>query len=361
MSNHGYNTPSKGTTDWNVPLNENFKQLETDVEIRDADGNKGQYEPKDGALFRATDTGDVYLGDGSNWVKHNPPSSTSSTSGGDANVIVAQQGEVQNAIDQATTSKDFSNGRYQKVRLESGKIYRPSSTWNVKRGVVLDFNGARVEPGSDTDIIHLHPETGLIRPYIDCRGTGYTSTVITLDGSFDGQYSGPNRSWIENMRVINAPGKGVGLLMHDSNGSNVSDVEVSGLIQGFDRAIDMRATGGSSAFVNANHFDVKLMNYRIGVRMRAVSDAAVNGNTFEVNTQPLSGTSEWLWDVGSDVGFNTFHAEPWDKKMYSNTTVWIVRSGAQGMNTFIDRFGILNSNNVVDNSGKASNKLFNYL
>jgi|GEM_PF-1182256 len=66
--NHGYNVPSKGTTDWNVPLNENFEKHDTDIEIRDTDANKGNYDPKDGAKFLATDTGIVYTGDGSNWV-----------------------------------------------------------------------------------------------------------------------------------------------------------------------------------------------------------------------------------------------------------------------------------------------------
>jgi hypothetical protein len=38
------------------------------VEIRDTDANKSTYTPKDGAKYIATDTGDVYLGDGSNWT-----------------------------------------------------------------------------------------------------------------------------------------------------------------------------------------------------------------------------------------------------------------------------------------------------
>lgn len=65
--NHDYNTPSKGTDNWHNPLNANFDDLDRDVEIRDADGNKSQYEPKNGAKFVATDTKKVYLGDGSAW------------------------------------------------------------------------------------------------------------------------------------------------------------------------------------------------------------------------------------------------------------------------------------------------------
>jgi len=65
--NHGYNKPSEGTIDWHVPLNENFEQMERDIEIRDVKANRGDYHPDMGAKFLATDTGDIYLGDGSNW------------------------------------------------------------------------------------------------------------------------------------------------------------------------------------------------------------------------------------------------------------------------------------------------------
>lgn len=67
--NHDYNVPEPGTLDWHIPLNENFDQLDTDVEIRDTGANKLQYVPKAGAKYYAVDTGAVYLGDGSSWNK----------------------------------------------------------------------------------------------------------------------------------------------------------------------------------------------------------------------------------------------------------------------------------------------------
>lgn len=66
-SNHEYDTPEQGTTDWHTPLNRNFERLDTDVEIRDVDANKDEYEPKSGAKFLATDTKRVYLGTGDGW------------------------------------------------------------------------------------------------------------------------------------------------------------------------------------------------------------------------------------------------------------------------------------------------------
>ena len=65
--NHDYNIPAQGALDWHVPLNENFESIDTDVEIRDTDANRSNYTPKAGAKYLATDTGDVYLGDGSAW------------------------------------------------------------------------------------------------------------------------------------------------------------------------------------------------------------------------------------------------------------------------------------------------------
>ena len=65
--NHEYDTPEQGATDWHKPLNNNFEQLDADVEIRDRDDTRGEYDPKDGAKFLAVDTRRVYLGDGSEW------------------------------------------------------------------------------------------------------------------------------------------------------------------------------------------------------------------------------------------------------------------------------------------------------
>ncbi|MFD1641499.1 hypothetical protein [Halohasta litorea] len=65
--NNDYNIPDQGATDWHTPLNDNFEKLDTDVEIRDVDANKGDYEPKSGAKYLATDTKRIYLGSGDAW------------------------------------------------------------------------------------------------------------------------------------------------------------------------------------------------------------------------------------------------------------------------------------------------------
>lgn len=75
--NHGYNVPNEGDEDWHVPLNENFRQYDTDIEIRDTTDNRDEYEPKAGAKFLAIDdhermalpNGNVWIGDGDRWVE----------------------------------------------------------------------------------------------------------------------------------------------------------------------------------------------------------------------------------------------------------------------------------------------------
>ena len=67
VNNHQYNTPQKGTRDWHTPLNENFKKLDVDVEVRDTESNLEDYQPKAGAKFFATDSEVIYIGDGTTW------------------------------------------------------------------------------------------------------------------------------------------------------------------------------------------------------------------------------------------------------------------------------------------------------
>lgn len=66
-TNHDLNTPAAGTENWDEPINRNFEEIDTAVEIRDSDDKRSNYEPKRGAKFVATDTKKVYLGDGSQW------------------------------------------------------------------------------------------------------------------------------------------------------------------------------------------------------------------------------------------------------------------------------------------------------
>lgn len=69
-SNHGFtkHTQASGSAMANV-FSSLLTDLETKVEVRDADGNTGDYTSLDGALYVSDDTYAYYHGDGSNWVK----------------------------------------------------------------------------------------------------------------------------------------------------------------------------------------------------------------------------------------------------------------------------------------------------
>ncbi|MFD1645199.1 hypothetical protein [Haloarchaeobius litoreus] len=107
--NHSYNTPTRGATDWHIPLNDNFERLDGDVEVRDRESNRGDYAAKAGAKFFATDTGATFIGDGSNWNRLATTGETptyqnvSVTDPPAANTDVARKAELDAKADTAHT------------------------------------------------------------------------------------------------------------------------------------------------------------------------------------------------------------------------------------------------------------------
>lgn len=68
--NHAYNAPDPGTEDWHGPLNENFERFDVDIELRDSgDPDSNGYAAAAGAKYLDTDTGIIYLADGSSWTE----------------------------------------------------------------------------------------------------------------------------------------------------------------------------------------------------------------------------------------------------------------------------------------------------
>lgn len=65
--NHNFSQLSKGAIDWHLALNDNFDIAEINIENRDVESNLSDYTPHDGAKFLATDTENVFIGDGTNW------------------------------------------------------------------------------------------------------------------------------------------------------------------------------------------------------------------------------------------------------------------------------------------------------
>lgn len=68
-NNKGYNLPSQGDTGWNQPLNDNFKLLDKHIEVRGQGSPIGSIDPTNAVKYLDTDTGEVYLSDGSTWTQ----------------------------------------------------------------------------------------------------------------------------------------------------------------------------------------------------------------------------------------------------------------------------------------------------
>jgi len=108
-TNHEYNVPSRGASDWHQPLNDNFRDYDTDIEVRDTSTSRGNYTAKQGAKFLATDTGVVSEGDGSNWratlaqYRYSAPSSS-----GAAGNLVA--GHPNNSVGSGVSASTIAGG-----------------------------------------------------------------------------------------------------------------------------------------------------------------------------------------------------------------------------------------------------------
>jgi hypothetical protein len=145
--NHGYNVPQKGAKNWHKPLNDNFRQYDIDIEVRDAASNRGNYTPKQGAKFLATDLGVVYLGDGSNWLPMLALSRlrTPATTGAAANLIAGHPGNsVASGISGATVAGGgFDDGN----TVEPNEVTAPFGTVGGGRGNAAGAENATVAGG----------------------------------------------------------------------------------------------------------------------------------------------------------------------------------------------------------------------
>lgn len=143
-----YNTPPQGATDWHIPLNENFTNLDEDVEIRDVEANLGNYAPATDAKFVATDTGSVYIADGSSWSQLGTIDDASGGSGtGFINVLdegAAGDGStddsaaIQTAVDQAVNTGGV-------VLFPGGNSYRIDSKIVIDGAVNITLKGHGAE------------------------------------------------------------------------------------------------------------------------------------------------------------------------------------------------------------------------
>ena len=171
MSQKRYNKPQKGTTEWHIPLNENFDRLDRDVPVVDTESNLEAHAPSQGKLFFATDTGRRFLGDGDQWVNFPYPTETSSPSetepdepeepaadvvvrNGDGGVLAVRDGETfaSGSADEVfdRVAESLASGEH--VRVEAGEyvVHTPTIlkdvdnvVWESAGTVRLDDRGTK--------------------------------------------------------------------------------------------------------------------------------------------------------------------------------------------------------------------------
>jgi len=165
--NHNYKEPEPGQDDWHVPINENFDNLDKDVEIRDAEETKSEYSPKVGAKFFATDTENIYIGDGNKWHRlassgKNPALSSVSADNinGEAWIDPADGIAGINAAVENNATIHLKPGTYSGEKLIIDKndvtiVGRGSNTTlkNTHGGNVIEFEDNDTGTGADATVL----------------------------------------------------------------------------------------------------------------------------------------------------------------------------------------------------------------
>ncbi|MFB6077867.1 MAG: hypothetical protein ABEJ80_02670 [Halarchaeum sp.] len=292
--NHDLNTPAKGTLDWNVPLNENFERLDAAVEIRDVRANRSNYVPKDGAKFLATDTGRVYLGDGTSWSEIGSIAASGGSAGGVNAALVAG-----NVVAIAS-------------ELAAPEIVDPDGTDTPVQDAmdVLGNNGGGV--------VRLPPytvsEAGSIRPYRDTAILGFgpdVSKIAITPSNVDGIRFDRSET-VSRVRLdefaLNGPGRSAdsGVAVHHVTG-DTQDLVVGRLIfWGWNNSV-YRVDEGVGPF-QCRH------------RLLTV---------YECDAGDQDGLFEFRSWYGPANWFGTIAAYPTADYSGANTTVFFSRGGTQ--------------------------------
>lgn len=298
--NHQYETPAAGTLDWDEPLNRNFERIDTDVEIRDTDTNRSNYVAKTGAKFLATDTGDVYIGEGGSWNRlgtiGSGGSGGSETVDGTDLMSLLLEGYV------------VALGR----NLSSPQTVDPTETDTPIQDAldVLAANGG----GSVRLPTGVVEEMGPIRPYEETRILGLgveISKVSITDRSADGirfdRDAGADRVALDGFALNGPAGTGAtGVAIHHTN-RDTQDLHVGRLLfWGWNNSV-YRVDEGVGPF-QCRHDQLTIYE----------CDAGDEDGLFEFRS--WYGPANW---------FGTIAAYPGATVSGQNTTVFFSRGGTQ--------------------------------
>lgn len=218
--NHEYNAPAAGTNDWHKPLNENFETLDADVGIRDTEANKGNYEPKQGTKFEATDSGAVYYGNGSSWML------------ADRNVKTLVAQEIGSKA-QAADAVVYEDGGSYVAMGQTGRVASGSDAGSVMQAAIDQVNangGGKIVVGSGSYTL----ESGItVRSNITVQGSGPGSTIFNATGA--------NQEWSTEGTVENVVLRDFGQDGNDEGGR--TGVNITGAVDSWLINLDVRNVG----------------------------------------------------------------------------------------------------------------------
>lgn len=183
--NHGYQRPDEGQTDWDNPLNENATQLDIDIEVRDAETNIGDYQPHSGAKFIATDTGRVFMGDGTSWTHFGE---------------IPFLSEVRDVEGNLGAYEPLNNRKF--LAIDTARVFLgDGSTWNVLGRLVIatdpvaDFGWTPTSPSAGEEVtFDATPSSdpdGSIIAYDWDFGDGATGSGLTVTHTYSAADSYP--------------------------------------------------------------------------------------------------------------------------------------------------------------------------
>jgi len=251
------------------------------------------------------------------------------------------------------------------VRLQSGETYRVSETIEMPLYSVLDFNGARMVPTENIDVIDASAGSHLVRPFIDADNTdGWNSTAIKVTTRVK-KVESIDPAYVERMFVRTPEQQGTGVKVIDANEEGLWAAQMSGTIQKAEIGLHLRAEGENS-WVNSCFFNGIMRGHRTAVLMDADPiRSPVNAHKMDITFQPSD--TDWFWDQQRGNS-NKIRATIWDSQYINDGTFWRIGENVEKENVLIDDMGGYSwDENVVDDkfggrapNGASGNTLFNW-
>jgi hypothetical protein len=190
---HNLSTPAEGSFNWDDDLNQNFREIDGKLVVRDVEANVTSYTPKSDALFLATDTEAIYRADGSSWNKlsstgKNPTYDSVTTD--EMSVTNETKVIVELSSDQSISANSFTTVNFDSETSDNRNEFDITNNKFVpdEGGLYYVFVDMAVKNGSSGDRIDIRlsdiSKSNILQNIINILDTPNTQTT-----SFSGIFS----------------------------------------------------------------------------------------------------------------------------------------------------------------------------